>query len=85
MKFKKRIFIALLGTALVAAFGVIADAAAVKKISYEEAYKRCEAFLDKEGSPGTGTQANARYTPRFCLHEEIWPQALMASKEFCDS
>jgi hypothetical protein len=39
-----------------------ADAAAVKKISYEEAYKRCKAFLDKEGGPGTGTQANVRYT-----------------------
>lgn len=79
MTFKNRVFTALLGTALVAAFGVVADAAAVKKISYEEAYKRCKAFLDKEGSPGTGTQANVRY--RFCLHEEIWPQALVASRQ----
>ena len=62
MTFKNRVFTALLGTGLVAAFGVVADAAAVKKISYEEAYKRCKAFLDKEGSPGTGTQANVRYT-----------------------
>ena len=62
MTFKNRVFTALLSTALVAAFGVVADAAAVKKISYEEAYKRCKAFLDKEGSPGTGTQANVRYT-----------------------
>ena len=43
MTFKNRVFTALLGTALVAAFGVVADAAAVKKISYEEAYKRCKA------------------------------------------
>ena len=59
---QEQVFTALLGTALVAAFGVIADAAAVKKMSYEEAYKHCKAFLDKEGSPGTGTQANVRYT-----------------------
>ncbi|HEV8466486.1 MAG TPA: hypothetical protein VGQ63_15980 [Pseudolabrys sp.] len=62
MTFKNKIIAALLGTALVTAFGVIPDASAAKKISYEEAYKRCKAFLDKEGSPGTGTQANVRYT-----------------------
>lgn len=81
MTFKNRVFTALLGTALVAAFGVIADAAAIKKMTYEEAYKRCKAFLDKEGSPGTGTQANVRYTRGSALHEEIWPQALVASRQ----
>lgn len=36
--------------------------AAKKKLTYEEAYAKCKAFLDKEGTPGTSTHANVRYT-----------------------
>jgi hypothetical protein len=36
-----------------------------KKISYEEAFKRCKAFMDKEkGSLGGGTTADANKSTR---------------------
>jgi hypothetical protein len=36
-----------------------------KKISYEEAFRRCKAFMDKEkGSLGAGTTADANKTTR---------------------
>jgi hypothetical protein len=36
-----------------------------KKISYEEAFKRCKAFMDKEkGSLGAGTTADANKSTR---------------------
>lgn len=38
---------------------------AQKKISYEEAFKRCKAFMDKEkGSLGAGTTSDANKTSR---------------------
>ena len=36
--------------------------AAKKKLTYEQAYAKCKAILDKEGTPGTTTQANVRHT-----------------------
>jgi hypothetical protein len=60
---KNRLFVVFLAVALAAAFGFADNASAAKeKITYEEAYQRCKAFLDKEGTPGTSTQANVRYT-----------------------
>jgi hypothetical protein len=38
---------------------------AQKKISYEEAFKRCKAFMDKEkGSLGAGTTSDANKSTR---------------------
>jgi hypothetical protein len=38
---------------------------AQKKISYEEAFKRCKAFMDKEkGSLGAGTTSDANKSSR---------------------
>ena len=55
--------IALLAGALtmVLGFGDVAFAAK-KKLTYEQAYAKCKAILDKEGTPGTTTQANVRHT-----------------------
>ncbi len=39
-----------------------ASAASKKKLTYEQAYAKCKAIIDKEGTPGTTTQANVRYT-----------------------
>ncbi|HWV55735.1 hypothetical protein [Pseudorhodoplanes sp.] len=42
-----------------------ASAQGSKKISYEEAFKRCKAFMDKEkGSLGAGTTADANKSSR---------------------
>lgn len=35
--------------------------AAKKKLTYDEAYAKCKAIMDKEGTPGTTTQSNVRY------------------------
>ena len=60
---KNKIFAAVLAAALATAFSFADNAlAAKKKITYEEAYQRCKAIMDKEGTPGTGTQSNVRYT-----------------------
>jgi len=37
-------------------------AAAKKKLTYDEAYAKCKSIMDKEGTPGTSTQANVRHT-----------------------
>lgn len=50
-----------------AAFAIPATVSAQtkKKISYEEAFKRCKAFMDKEkGSLGAGTTADANKSTR---------------------
>ncbi|MGC2643189.1 MAG: hypothetical protein WA406_15935 [Pseudolabrys sp.] len=63
MVHKNKLIVAFLAGALAAAFGFVDNAsAAKKKITYEEAYQRCKAVMDKEGTPGTGTQSNVRYT-----------------------
>ncbi len=42
-----------------------ASAAPKQKISYEEAFKRCKAFMDKEkGSLGAGTTSDANKSTR---------------------
>ena len=53
---KNKIFAAVLAAALATAFSFADNAlAAKKKITYEEAYQRCKAIMDKEGTPGTST------------------------------
>lgn len=50
-----------------AAFAMPSDASAApkQKISYEEAFKRCKAFMDKErGSLGAGPTADANKSTR---------------------
>jgi len=52
-----------LAAALAVAFGLSDGAsAAKKKLTYEEAYAKCKSIMDKEGAPGTSTQANVRHT-----------------------
>jgi hypothetical protein len=64
MSFNSRILATLLVGALAAAFGLTYDASAAtkKKPTYEQAYARCKSIMDKEGTPGTSTQSNVRYT-----------------------
>jgi hypothetical protein len=46
-------------------FALPGSALAQKKISYEEAFKRCKAFMDKEkGSLGAGTTSDANKSTR---------------------
>jgi len=48
-----------------AALAAPTTASAQKKISYEEAFKRCKAFMDKEkGSLGAGTTSDANKSTR---------------------
>ena len=58
------LFAILLAAAVSMAFGLADSAAAAtkKKLTYDEAYAKCKAIMDKEGTPGTLTQANVRYT-----------------------
>jgi hypothetical protein len=60
---KDRPFVMALTTmvALANSFDV-ASAATTKKLTYDQAYQRCKAIMDKEGTPGTSTQSNVRYT-----------------------
>jgi hypothetical protein len=45
--------------------GAALSQTAQKKISYEEAFKRCKAFMDKEkGSLGAGTTSDANKSTR---------------------
>jgi hypothetical protein len=64
MSFKNRLLATLLAGALAAAFGLTDDASAAtkKKLTYDEAYAKCKSIMDKEGTPGTSTQSNVRYT-----------------------
>ena len=64
MSFKKRIFTTFLAGAIAAAFGLTdsASAATKKKLTYDQAYAKCKSIMDKEGTPGTATQSNVRYT-----------------------
>jgi hypothetical protein len=64
MASKNKLFVAFLAVALAAAFGFAnnASAAAKKKLTYDGAYAKCKSILDKEGTPGTSTQSNVRYT-----------------------
>lgn len=64
MPSKNKLLLAVLAVTVAAAFGFAdnASAAAKKKLTYDEAYAKCKSIMDKEGTPGTGTQANVRYT-----------------------
>lgn len=64
MTHQSKLFATLLAVALTAAFSFSdnASAATKKKLTYEEAYTKCKAIMDKERTPGTTTQSNDRYT-----------------------
>ena len=63
MPSKVKLFVMLLAVALIASFAFTGHAvAAKKKLTYEQAYEKCKAILDKEGTPGTTTQSNVRHT-----------------------
>jgi hypothetical protein len=62
---KSRILKLAAALSIGAAFAIPTAASAQKKISYEEAFKRCKAFMDKEkGSLGAGTTSDANKTSR---------------------
>jgi len=58
---RNKLFIALLAVGVAVTFG-FADNASAKKLTYEQAYAKCKSIMDKEGTPGTSTQSNVRYT-----------------------
>ena len=64
MVHENKLFATLLAATLagVFCFADNASAATKKKLTYDEAYARCKAIMDKEGTPGTSTQSNVRYT-----------------------
>jgi hypothetical protein len=63
MPSKIKLFVMLLAVAFTASFAFTGHAvAAKKKLTYEQAYAKCKAILDKEGTPGTTTQSNVRHT-----------------------
>ncbi|HKS87318.1 MAG TPA: hypothetical protein VJR71_17715 [Pseudolabrys sp.] len=63
MSSKIKLFVMLLAVAITANFAFTGYAAAAKeKLTYEQAYAKCKAILDKEGTPGTTTQSNVRHT-----------------------
>jgi hypothetical protein len=64
MTSKRKILVALMAITMpfVLGFADGALAASKKKLTYEEAYAKCKAIMDKEGTPGTTTQSNVRYT-----------------------
>jgi hypothetical protein len=62
--FKIQLYPTLFAAMLAATFAFAANGstAATKKLTWEEAYKKCKAILDKEGAPTTTTQGNVRHT-----------------------
>jgi len=64
MMSKNKFLVALLAVTVASAIGFAdnASAAAKKKLTYEEAWQRCKALLDKEGAYGTGINPNVRHT-----------------------
>jgi len=61
MTYSSRLFVALVAASFALSF-VDPAAAAKKKLTYDEAYAKCKAVLDKKGVSGTSLQANERYT-----------------------
>jgi hypothetical protein len=61
---KNKLYVALIAVMIAVAFGFAdnASAASKKKLTYDEAYAKCKSIMDKEGTPGTSTQSNVRYT-----------------------
>jgi hypothetical protein len=64
MTFKGKIVVTLIAITMpfILGFADGALAATKKKLTYDEAYAKCKAIMDKEGTPGTSTQANVRHT-----------------------
>ena len=63
MTTRARLFVTLLAGVFALAFGSADNAsAAKKKLTYDQAYAKCKSIMDKEGTPGTSTQSNVRYT-----------------------
>jgi hypothetical protein len=63
MSFKNGTVATILAGALAVTLGLADNAsAAKKKLTYDEAYAKCKSIMDKEGTPGTSTQSNVRYT-----------------------
>jgi len=62
MLHESKIFATLLAATLAGTFCFADSASAKKKLTYDQAYARCKSVMDKEGTPGTSTQANVRYT-----------------------
>ena len=58
---ENKLLLILLAVVLIFGFGGSASAAK-KKLTYDEAYAKCKSIMDKEGTFGTSTQANVRYT-----------------------
>jgi len=61
---KNKLLVALFAVVVAAVFGFAdnASAASKKKLTYKEAYAKCKSIMDKEGTPGTSTPSNVRYT-----------------------
>jgi hypothetical protein len=60
-----RLAVALFGVVALVLPGAAIAQTAPKKISYEEAFRRCKAFMDKEkGSLGAGTTSDANKSSR---------------------
>jgi len=64
MTIRRKILVALMAITMPLVFGFADEtlAASKKKLTYEQAYAKCKAILDKEGTPGTTTQSNVRHT-----------------------
>jgi len=63
MVHENKLFATLLAATLAGTFCFADSASAAKqKLTYEQAYARCKSIMDKEGTPGTSTQANVRHT-----------------------
>jgi len=63
MSFKNGLVATFLAGTLAITLGLTDSAsAAKKKLTYEQAYAKCKSIIDKEGTPGTSTQSNVRYT-----------------------
>ena len=61
MTYSSRLFVALVAASFALSF-VDAASAAKQKLTYEQAYQKCKAALDKKGVAGTSLQSNERYT-----------------------
>ncbi len=59
---KNKLLVTLLAGMVAGAFGLADNASAAKKLTYDQAYAKCKSIMDKEGTLGTSTQANVRYT-----------------------
>ena len=68
-----RLVVALSTAMMFALPGAALAQKAAKKITYEEAFTRCKAFMDKEkGSLGAGTTSDANKATRGASCHNIW-------------